>query len=334
MNVLCRVFTSSRVLSSNFTFSFSQIPNKTKKTLPEKRRLSQLVCVRAMATEKQKQHGQPAKNMSWKKLHNSLAQITNPPTSFGKVALITGGDSGIGRAVGYCFALEGATVAFTYVKGQEEKDAHETLQMLKKVKTSDAKEPIAIPTDLGFDENCKRVVDEVVNAFGRIDVLINNAAEQYESSSVEEIDEPRLERVFRTNIFSYFFLTRHALKHMKEGSSIINTTSVNAYKGNASLLDYTATKGAIVAFTRGLALQLAEKGIRVNGVAPGPIWTPLIPASFNEEKIKNFGSEVPMKRAGQPIEVAPSYVFLACNHCSSYFTGQVLHPNGGAVVNA
>lgn len=274
----------------------------------------------------------------------------------GKVALITGGDSGIGRAVSYCFSLEGATVAFTYVKGKEEKDAKETLQMLKDAKTSEAKDPIAIPTDLGFDKNCKMVVDDVVNAFGRIDVLINNAAEQYESSSIEEIDEARLERVFRTNIFSYFFLTRsikfrrvafvfnkshvrwsliifllivrHALKHMKEGSNIINTTSVNAYKGNASLLDYTATKGAIVAFTRGLALQLAEKGIRVNGVAPGPIWTPLIPASFNEEKIKNFGSEVPMKRAGQPIEVAPSYVFLACNHCSSYFTGQVLHPNG------
>ncbi|CAN1124297.1 NADPH-dependent aldehyde reductase 1, chloroplastic [Linum perenne] len=174
--------------------------------------------------------------------------------------------------------MEGATVAFTYVKGKEEKDAQDTLQMLRK---------------------------EVANAFGRIDILINNAAEQYESSTVEEIDEPRLERVFRTNIFSYFFMTRHALKHMKEGSSIIN---------------YTSTKGAIVAFTRGLALQLVNRGIRVNGVAPGPIWTPLIPASFHG-------------RAGQPSEVAPSYVFLACNHCSSYITGQVLHPNGGVVVN-
>ncbi|AEE33158.1 NAD(P)-binding Rossmann-fold superfamily protein [Arabidopsis thaliana] len=335
MNVLCRVFTSSRVLSSNVTFSFSQIPNNTKKPLLEKRRLSPRVCLRAMASEKQKQHAQPGKEHVMESSPQFSSSDYQPSNKLrGKVALITGGDSGIGRAVGYCFASEGATVAFTYVKGQEEKDAQETLQMLKEVKTSDSKEPIAIPTDLGFDENCKRVVDEVVNAFGRIDVLINNAAEQYESSTIEEIDEPRLERVFRTNIFSYFFLTRHALKHMKEGSSIINTTSVNAYKGNASLLDYTATKGAIVAFTRGLALQLAEKGIRVNGVAPGPIWTPLIPASFNEEKIKNFGSEVPMKRAGQPIEVAPSYVFLACNHCSSYFTGQVLHPNGGAVVNA
>ncbi|KAJ6883536.1 hypothetical protein NC652_030699 [Populus alba x Populus x berolinensis] len=206
--------------------------------------------------------------------------------------------------------------------------------MLKKHKTADAKDPIAIPVDLGFDENCKRVIDEVVNAYGRIDILVNNAAEQYECSSVEEIDEQRLERVFRTNIFSYFFMTRHALKHMKEGSSIINTTSVNAYKGNSKLLDYTSTKGAIVAFIRGLALQLVSRGIRVNGVAPGPIWTPLIPASFKEEEVANFGKQVPMQRAGQPAEVAPSYVFLAFNHCSSIITGQVLHPNGKFVLHA
>ncbi|KAL7205182.1 hypothetical protein ACSBR2_018168 [Camellia fascicularis] len=193
---------------------------------------------------------------------------------------------------------------------------------------SDAKDPMAIPADLGFDENCKRVVHEVVNTYGRIDILVNNAAEQYKASSVEEIDEERLLRLFRTNIFSYFFMCRHSLKHMREGSSIINTTSVNAYKGNAKLLDYTATKGAIVAFTRGLALQLVSKGIRVNGVAPGPIWTPLIPASFDEEESAKFGSQVPMKRAGQPSEVAPCYVFLACNADSSYITGQVLHPNG------
>lgn len=231
------------------------------------------------------------------------------------------------------FSLEGATVAFTYVKGDEDKDTRDTLEIIKNGKSTDAKDPMAVAADLGFDENCKRVVDEVVNAYGRIDILVNNAAEQYECSSVEEIDEPRLERVFRTNIFSYFFMTRHALKHMKEGSSIINTTSVNAYKGNAKLLDYTSTKGAIVAFTRGLSLQLVSKGIRVNGVAPGPIWTPLIPASFQEEETAQFGGQVPMNRAGQPIEVAPSYVFLASNQCSSYFTGQVLHPNGGTVVN-
>ncbi|KAJ9538718.1 hypothetical protein OSB04_031451 [Centaurea solstitialis] len=245
----------------------------------------------------------------------------------GKVALVTGGDSGIGRAVCYCFAREGATVAFTYVKGQEDKDAADTLKMITESKTRDSKEPISIPADLGFDANCKSVVDQVVGKYGRIDILVNNAAEQYMCRSVEEIDENWLDRVFRTNIYSHFFLTRHALKNMQEGSSIICTTSVNAYKGNASLLDYTSTKGAIVAFIRGLALQLASKNIRVNGVAPGPVWTPLIPASFNEDKTSKFGSECPMGRAGQPSEIAPSFVFLASED-SSYYTGQVLHPNG------
>ncbi|KAF7817890.1 NADPH-dependent aldehyde reductase 1, chloroplastic-like [Senna tora] len=282
----------------------------------------------------QKQETQPGKEH----VMNPVPEFTSPeykPSNKlkGKIALITGGDSGIGRAVCNLFALEGASVAFTYVKGQEDKDAKDTLEIIKKAKGEDAKDPMAIPADLGYDENCKKVVDEVVKGFGRIDILINNAAEQYERGSVEEIDEKRLERVFRTNIFSYFFMTRHALKHMKEGSSIINTTSVNAYKGHATLLDYTSTKGAIVAFTRGLSLELASKKIRVNGVAPGPIWTPLIPASFKQEETAHFGGEVPMKRAGQPIEVAPSYVFLACNHCSSYITGQVLHPNGGTIVN-
>ncbi|KAL9235049.1 hypothetical protein vseg_009849 [Gypsophila vaccaria] len=283
----------------------------------------------------QRQDGQPGKEH----VMDPNPQVSHPeykPANKlqGKVALVTGGDSGIGRAVCQCFAQEGATVAFTYVKGQEEKDAQDTLKMIKNSKRSDAKDPIAIPTDLGYDQNCKEVVDKVVKSFGKIDILVNNCAEQYECTTVEDIDEPRLERVFRTNIFSYFFLTRHALKHMKEGSSIINTTSVNAYKGNAKLLDYTSTKGAIVAFTRGLALQLVEKGIRVNGVAPGPIWTPLIPSSFKEDEVKSFGGQVPMKRAGQPSEVAPSYVFLASNADSSYITGQVIHPNGGVVVNA
>ncbi|CAI8615475.1 unnamed protein product [Vicia faba] len=283
----------------------------------------------------QKQDTQPGKEH----VMNPTPQFTSPdykPANklIGKIALVTGGDSGIGRAVCNLFALEGATVVFTFVKGHEEKDAKDTLAMIKRTKTANAKDPLAIPADLGFDEDCKRVVDEVIKAYGRIDILVNNAAEQYECGSVEEIDEPRLERVFRTNIFSYFFLTRHALKYMKEGSSIINTTSVNAYKGHPTLIDYTSTKGAIVAFTRALSLQLVSKGIRVNGVAPGPIWTPLIPASFKEEKTAEFGSDVPMKRAGQPIEVAPSFVFLASNQCSSYITGQVLHPNGGTVVNA
>ncbi|KAL8540816.1 hypothetical protein ACS0TY_002147 [Phlomoides rotata] len=282
----------------------------------------------------QKQDAQPGKEHVMDPNPQATTQDYKPSNKLlGKVALVTGGDSGIGRAVVNCFALEGATVAFTYVKGQEDRDANDTLCMLRKAKHSDAKDPIAIPTDLGYDENCKRVVDEVVNNYGRIDILVNNAAEQYKACSVEEIDEQRLERVFRTNIFSYFLMARHVLKHMREGSSIINTTSVNAYKGNAKLLDYTSTKGAIVAFTRGLALQLVERGIRVNGVAPGPIWTPLIPASFSEEETANFGKEVPMKRAGQPHEVAPSFVFLASNVDSSYITGQVLHPNGGTIVN-
>ncbi|XP_075503929.1 glucose and ribitol dehydrogenase-like [Primulina tabacum] len=282
----------------------------------------------------QKQDTQPGKQHVMDPIPQAATQQYKSSNKLaGKVALVTGGDSGIGQAVCNCFALEGATVAFTYVKGQEDKDAKDTLELLSQSKSAEAKDAIAIAADLGYDKNCKRVVDEVVDKFGRIDILVNNAAEQYKASSVEDIDEERLERVFRTNVFSYFLVTRHALKHMKEGSCIINTTSVNAYKGNARLLDYTSTKGAIVSFTRGLALQLVNKGIRVNGVAPGPIWTPLIPSSFGEEECVDFGKQVPMGRAGQPIEVAPSYVFLAANVDSSYITGQVLHPNGGYTVN-
>ncbi|CAN6452871.1 unnamed protein product [Victoria cruziana] len=250
----------------------------------------------------------------------------------GKVALVTGGDSGIGRAVCHQFSLEGATVAFTYVKSQEDKDAMEALHVLKDAKTGSAKDPIAIDADLGFEANCTKVVDQVVQAYGGIDILVNNAGEQYERPALEDLKEDDLIRVFRTNIFSQFFLVKAAVKHMKKGSCIINTTSINAYKGHPSLLDYTATKGAIVAFTRALSLQLVDKGIRVNGVAPGPVWTPLIPASFSQEKVEMFGKEVPMGRAAQPSEIAPSYVFLASED-SSYFSGQVLHPNGGVVVN-
>ncbi|XAR52582.1 hypothetical protein NMG60_11020727 [Bertholletia excelsa] len=319
----------------------SQAPTVTRPTFPTTRKEStcRRVFERSMASSgqqfpPQKQESQPGREHVMDPVPHSTSRDYKPSDKLqGKVALITGGDSGIGRAVAHCFAKEGATVAFTYVKTQEDKDAQETLHMLKQAKKDDAKDPIAIPADLGYDENCKRVVDEVVNAYGRIDVLVNNAAQQHKASTVEEIDEDRLEKVFRTNIFSYFFLCRHALKYMKEGSSIVNTTSVNAYKGNPKLLDYTATKGAIVAFTRGLALQLVDRGIRVNGVAPGPIWTPLIPSSFDEEETAKFGSEVPMKRAGQPIEVAPSYVFLASNSDSSYITGQIIHPNGGTIVN-
>ncbi|CAJ1960883.1 unnamed protein product [Sphenostylis stenocarpa] len=255
----------------------------------------------------QKQDTQPGKEYLMNPPPQYSSQDYRPSNKLqGKIAVVTGGDSGIGRAVCNLFSLEGATVIFTYVKGQEDIDARDTLEIIRKV----------------------------VDAYGRIDILVNNAAEQYESESLEEIDEIRLERVFRTNIFSHFFMTKHAVKHMKEGSSIINTTSVTAYIGNATLVDYSSTKGAIVAFTRALALQLVSKGIRVNGVAPGPIWTPLIAATMKEEEIVQFGSDTPIKRAGQPIEVAPSFVFLASNQCSSYITGQVLHPNGGFIVNA
>ncbi|XP_049376663.1 NADPH-dependent aldehyde reductase 1, chloroplastic [Solanum stenotomum] len=334
---------SVRALSSTFTTYHLISPCSFFTNNNTKRRRSYPpvnIIVRSMASggqtfPPQKQETQPGKEHAMDPTPHYSSQDYKPANKLrGKIALVTGGDSGIGRAVCHCFALEGATVAFTYVKSQEEKDAQDTLKLLMQAKAADAKDPMAVPTDLGFDDNCKRVVDEVVNSYGRIDILVNNAAEQYEASSVEEINEERLERVFRTNIFSYFFVTRHALKHMKEGSSIINTTSVNAYKGNAKLLDYTATKGAIVSFTRGLALQLVERGIRVNGVAPGPVWTPLIPASFSEEECANFGKQVPMKRAAQPIEVAPSYVFLASCPESSYITGQVIHPNGGTIVNA
>ncbi|XP_031272022.1 NADPH-dependent aldehyde reductase 1, chloroplastic-like [Pistacia vera] len=326
-----RLFSSSRVLATRI-FSFSLNETRLKNPLR--------VFQRKMSSNEQqfpphRQERQPGKEHVMDPSPQFTSDDYTPSNKLrGKVALVTGGDSGIGRAVCHCFAMEGATVAFTYVKSQEDKDAQDTLEITRKSKSRNAKDPMATPADLGYDENCKRVVDEVVNAYGKIDILVNNAAEQYKSSSIEEIDEQRLERVFRTNIFSHFFMTRHALKHIKEGSAIINTTSVVSYKGNPQLLDYTATKGAITAFTRGLALQLVNRGIRVNGVAPGPIWTPLIPASFSEDESAKFGSEVPIKRAGQPVEVAPFYVFLACSHWSSYITGQVLHPNGGVIVNS
>ncbi|QCD77716.1 Short-chain dehydrogenase/reductase [Vigna unguiculata] len=284
----------------------------------------------------QKQYTQPGKEY----LMNPPPQYSSPdykPSNKlqGKVAVVTGGDSGIGRAVCNLVSLEGATVIFTYVKGQEDIDARDTLEIIRKGKSGDAKEPMAIAVDLGDEEKCKRVVDEVINAYGCIDVLVNNAAVQFQSDSLGEIDDKRLDKVLRTNILSYFFMTKYAVRHMKEGSSIINTTSVVAYQGFATLVDYASTKGAIVGFTRALALQLVSKGIRVNGVAPGPIWTPLQVASLTVEQIVVFGSDsTPMKRAGQPIEVAPSYVFLASNQCSSYIIGQVLHPNGGIIVNA
>lgn len=267
----------------------------------------------------------------------SEAQMTPPPESQaaeyrgsdklrGKVALITGGDSGIGRAVAIAFAKEGADVAIAYLN--EHEDAKRTQQLIE----AQGRRCLAIAGDVGDESFCQKLVEQTVKAFGHLDILINNAAEQHPQESIEDITAEQLERTFRTNIFSMFYLTKAALKHLKEGSAIINTTSVTAYKGNQQLLDYSSTKGAIVAFTRSLSGSLAKKEIRVNGVAPGPIWTPLIPSTFPEEKVEKFGANTPLGRAGQPDEVAPCYVFLASKD-SSYMTGQILHPNGGDVIN-
>jgi NAD(P)-dependent dehydrogenase (short-subunit alcohol dehydrogenase family) len=244
----------------------------------------------------------------------------------GKVALITGGDSGIGRAVAVAYAKEGADVAIVYL--DEEQDAQETKKHVEQA----GRRCLNIAGDLGDESFCRQAIQKVIDEFGRLDILVNNAGEQHPQQSIEDITAEQLERTFRTNIFAMFFLTKAAMPHLKEGSSIINTTSVTAYQGSPSLLDYSSTKGAIVAFTRSLSLALVEKGIRVNGVAPGPIWTPLIPSTFPQEKVDSFGQQVPMQRAGQPEEVAPSYVFLASTD-SSYMSGQVLHINGGNIVN-
>ncbi len=244
----------------------------------------------------------------------------------GKVAVISGGDSGIGRAVSVGFAKEGAHVAITYL--DEHEDAEETLRLINDA----GRRGLAVAGDLGNPDFSREVARQVVQAFGRIDILVNNAAEQHVCERIEDLPDEQLERIFRTNVFSQFYLTRAVLPHMSEGGAIINTTSVTAYQGNPTLLDYAATKGAIVAFTRSLSKQLLKRGIRVNGVAPGPIWTPLIPASYSAERTAQHGANAPMERPGQPDEVAPSYIFLASQD-ASYMAGQVLHPNGGTIVN-
>ena len=242
-----------------------------------------------------------------------------------KVALITGGDSGIGRAVAVAFAKEGATVVLSYLNEQE--DAKLTAQLVMAYHR-----PCGIYAgDVGSESVCRRLVEKTIKQFGRIDILVNNAAEQHPQKKLTRIDAAQWKKTFRTNIESMFYLTEAAMPHLKRGARIINTASVTAYRGSPHLLDYSATKGAIVTFTRSLAAQLVDKGIHVNAVAPGPVWTPLIVSSFSAEEVATFGSTTPMKRPGQPFEIAPSYVFLAGDDCS-YMTGQVLHPNGGEMV--
>jgi NAD(P)-dependent dehydrogenase (short-subunit alcohol dehydrogenase family) len=243
------------------------------------------------------------------------------------VALITGGDSGIGRAVAIAFAKEGADVAIVYLN--EHDDAQATKERVEQL----GRRCITLAGDVCDPTFCEDAVSVTVEEFGKLDILVNNAAEQHPQETLLDISPEQLERTFRTNIFAYFYMAREALKHLRPGGVIINTSSVTAYRGSSHLLDYASTKAAIVGFTRSLALSLAEKGIRVNGVAPGPIWTPLIPSTFEADEVATFGSDVPMQRAGQPEEVAPSYVFLASSD-SKYMSGQMLHPNGGVVVNA
>ncbi|MCU0524375.1 MAG: SDR family oxidoreductase [Elainella sp. Prado103] len=253
-------------------------------------------------------------------------QYTGSNKLLNKVALITGGDSGIGRAVAIAYAKEGADVAIVYLN--EHEDAQETQRQVEQ----EGRKCITIAGDIGDESFCQQAVEQTVQELGHLNILVNNAAEQHPQESIEDISAEQLERTFRTNIFSMFYLTKAALPHLQAGSAIINSTSVTAYKGNPQLLDYSTTKGAIVAFTRSLSQALVSKNIRVNGVAPGPIWTPLIPSTFPEDKVASFGSQVPMQRAGQPKEIAPSYVFLASDD-ASYMSGQILHPNGGEVVN-
>jgi len=274
----------------------------------------------------QKQQKQPGIES---KMHPEPAYIRDNYRGSGKledkVALITGGDSGIGRAVSIHFAKEGADVAVVYL------DEHEDAKETKRLVELEGQQCLLISGDVAHQSFCESAVTETINKFKKVDILVNNAGEQHPQGNFMEISSEQLEQTFRTNVFSMFYITKAVLPNLKEGSSIINTSSITAYQGSTDLIDYSATKGAIVSFTRSLSESVAAEGIRVNGVAPGPIWTPLIPASFSKEKVDNFGGNTPMKRPGQPQELAPAYVYLASED-SSYVSGQMIHVNGGIIV--
>lgn len=273
---------------------------------------------------------QPRPGVQYKMKPGPVAEndtVTGSNKLAGKTAVITGGDSGIGRAVSLLFAKEGADIAIVYLN--EHKDAKDTKEIIE---NKYGRSCILISTDISKEANCKKAAAKAVKQFKHIDILVNNAAMHWESKTLEDISSGQLLKTFSTNVFSFFWITKALLPAMKKGSAIVNTSSVTAYRGSANLIDYAATKGAIISFTRSLSANLVDKGIRVNAVAPGPIWTPLIPSSFKGSKVAKFGSDVPMKRAGQPAEVATAYLFLASGD-AAYITGQVIHPNGGEIVN-
>jgi NAD(P)-dependent dehydrogenase (short-subunit alcohol dehydrogenase family) len=243
-----------------------------------------------------------------------------------KIAIITGGDSGIGKAVAIAFAKEGANVVIAY--HEDHKDATATAERIQEI----GQQCLLIPGDVSKQAHCKKIIQQTIKQFGKIDILVNNAAVQFPQEELKAITEKQLRQTFEVNFFAYVFLVQAAEPHLKEGASIINTTSVTAYRGSSHLIDYSSTKGAIVSFTRSLSGYFSKKQIRVNGIAPGPVWTPLIPATFPPSHVASFGSDVPLGRAGEPVEIAYAYVFLASDD-ASYITGQVIHPNGGEIIN-
>ena len=265
--------------------------------------------------------------MNPKPIFDNIYENLNQGKLKGKVAIITGGDSGIGRAVCIKFAKEGANICFNYFDELEKNDALLTKECVENYGVK----CLMFKKDLTCSSECKSLVDETIKTFGKIDILVNNCGVQYVQDSILDISDEQLEKTFKTNIFSYFYMTKYTLPHLKRNASIINTSSINSFRGNKKLIDYSATKGAITTFTKSMSSSLADKGIRVNEVAPGPIWTPLIPGSFSKEDIEVFGSDVPLKRAGQPFEVSPAYLYLASDD-SRYVTGQTIHVNGGTII--